>query len=78
MVYSSPKDLILLEVGHGFFPEVTIQEAGPIIVKRKKFYQEKIDRVAEEIIKLRSNITRVYFFSFQRSHFFTIVRKCIE
>jgi len=58
---SSPKDLILLEVGHGFFPEVTMEEAGPIIKKRKKFFQDKIDRLMEEIIKLRANITRVYF-----------------
>jgi len=49
-----------LEVGHGFFPEVTMEEAGPIIKKRKQFFQDKNDRLMEEIIKLRASITRVY------------------
>jgi len=38
---------------------VTLDEAPPIIAKRKKFYEQKAERVNEEVIKIRANITRV-------------------
>jgi prefoldin subunit 5 len=50
----------MLDIGLGFFLEVTLDEAKPLIEKRKKFYEGKLDKLIEEIAKVRVNITRVY------------------
>lgn len=57
--YSNPKQTILLEIGIGFFLEVTLTEAKPLIEKRIKLLKEKIENVANDIAKMRAKATLV-------------------
>ena len=54
----------MLEIGLGFFAEVSLDEAKPIIIQRKKLFEEKVEKVSAEIIKIRANITRVNTITF--------------
>lgn len=49
----------MIDIGLGFFLEVSMDEAKPLIAKRKKFYEEKSGKINEDIVKAKLQIVKV-------------------